>query len=77
MSNYQSHNHLGEEFKDAIFNAVNNGNFEELNHLVTDTVTDVIANTGRQVKKMTDQFQNNIPDTKTIIPSFSKKKKKA
>ena len=77
MRNYQSHNHLGEQFKDAVSNAVNNGNFEELNHLVTDTVTDVIANTGRQVKKMTDQFQKNIPNAKTTIPSFSKKKKKA
>ena len=77
MSNYQSHNHLGEQFKHAVSDAVNNGNFEELNHLVTDTVTDVIANTGRQVKKMTDQFQNNIPNVKTTIPSFSKRKKKA
>lgn len=65
MSNYQSHNHLGEQFKNAVHDAINNGNYEELNHLVTDTVTDVIANTGRQVKKMTDQFQNTIPNQKS------------
>ena len=75
MRNYQN-NHLGEQFKDAVFDAVNNGNFEELNYLVKDTVSDVIATTGKQVKKMTDQFQNNIPNSKTTT-IFSKPKKKA
>lgn len=74
MSNYQGRNNLGEQFKDAVQDAINNGNYEELNHLVTDTVTDVIANTGRQVKKMTGQFQNNIPNQKITfpIPNFKK-----
>ena len=64
MSNYQGHNHLGEQFKNAVHNAINSGNYEELNHLVTDTVTGVIANTGVHVKKVTDQFQNTIPNKK-------------
>ena len=68
MSNYQGNNNLGEQFKNAVHNAINNGNYEELNNLVTDTVTDVIASTGRQVKKMADQFQNNTPNQKNASP---------
>lgn len=71
MSNYQGHNHLGEQFKNAVQDAIHSGNYEALNLLVTDTVTDVIANTGRQVKKMTDQFQNTIPNQKSTHQTTS------
>ena len=75
MSNYQGHNHnLSEQFKNAVHDAITHGNYEELNTLVTDTVTDVVANTGKQVKKMTDQFQNNIPNTASSIFTPPKKK---
>ncbi len=69
MSNYQGRNNLSEQFKNAVHDAINNGNYAELNNLVTDTVTDVIASTGRQVKKMADQFQNHVPNQKTPPPS--------
>lgn len=74
MSNNQNHTPLGEQFKNAVHDAINNGNYEELNHLVTDTVTDVIANTGQQVKKIAGQFQNNIPNEKTTFPIRNFKK---
>lgn len=69
MSNYHDHNNsLGEQFKNAVHDAINNGNYEELNHLVTDTVTDVVANTGKQVKKMAEN---------STFPFFTPPKKKA
>lgn len=60
--NNQNHN-LGDQFKTAVQDAINKGDFQKLNFLVTDTVTDVIAEASTQIKKATDEvqkgFQNN------------------
>lgn len=56
-------NNLGDQFKSAVSDAINKGDFQKLNFLVTDTVTDVIAEAGSQIKKAADgvqkEFQNN------------------
>ena len=56
-------NNLGDQFKTAVSDAINKGDFQKLNFLVTDTVSDVIAEAGSQIKKATDsvqkEFQNN------------------
>lgn len=57
MSNNQNLNNLGDQFKNAVQDAINKGEFKQLNYLVTDTVTDVIAEAGTQLKKATDEVQ--------------------
>lgn len=63
MNNNQNWNNLGDQFKYAVQDAINNGDFKKLNFLVTDTVTDVIAEAGSQIKKVqTDvkkEFEQN------------------
>lgn len=63
MNNNQNWNNLGDQFKYAVQDAINNGDFKNLNFLVTDTVTDVIAEAGSQIKKVqTDvkkEFEQN------------------
>ena len=60
---HHQNNNLGEQFKSAVSDAINNGDFQKLNFLVTDTVTDVITEAGSQIKKATEnvqkEFQNN------------------
>lgn len=51
MSTNQNFNHLGDQFKNAVQDAINKGDFTKLNYLVTDTVTDVISEAGSQIKK--------------------------
>lgn len=57
MSNNQNFNNLGDQFKYAVQDAINKGDFQRLNFLVTDTVTDVIAEASTQFKKATDEVQ--------------------
>ncbi len=63
MSNNQNRNNLGDQFKYAVQDAINKGDFKKLNYLVTDTVTDAIAEASTQIKKATDgvqkEFQTN------------------
>lgn len=57
MSNNQNFNNLGDQFKHAVQDAINTGDFQRLNFLVTDTVTDVIAEASTQFKRATDEVQ--------------------
>lgn len=50
MSNSFNHSNLGEQFKKAVSDGLATGDFRELNILVNDTVTEAIAEAGRQVK---------------------------
>lgn len=50
MSNSFNHSNLGEQFKKAVSDSLATGDFRELNILVNDTVTEAIAEAGRQVK---------------------------
>lgn len=50
MSNSFNHSNLGEQFKKAVSEGLATGDFRELNILVNDTVTEAIAEAGRQVK---------------------------
>lgn len=65
--NNNNWNNLGNEFKDAVSDAVNKGDFKRLNFLLTDTVTDVIAEAGTQFKKTADEVQKGVQkEFKTI-----------
>jgi hypothetical protein len=57
MSNNQKFNNLGDQFRYAVQDAINKGDFQKLNFLVTDTVTDVIAEASTQFKKATTEVQ--------------------
>lgn len=57
MSNNQNWNNLGDQFKYAVQDAINKGDFKKLNYLVTDTVTDAIAEASVQLKKAGDGVQ--------------------
>lgn len=57
MNSNQNFNNLGDQFKYAVQDAINKGDFSKLNFLVTDTVTDVIAEAQIQVKKATHEIQ--------------------
>lgn len=52
-SNFQQSN-LSEQFKKAISDGLSSGDFKELNILVNDTVTEVIAEAGKQVKNVSN-----------------------
>lgn len=58
MKNKQ--NNLGEQFKNAVSDALSTGDFKELNILVTDTVTDAISEASRQVKNASAEAQKNV-----------------
>lgn len=60
MSTNQNWNNLGNEFKDAVSDAINKGDFNHLNFLVTDTVTDVIAEASVQLKKATTEVKHTV-----------------
>ena len=63
MSSNQNWNNLGNEFVDAVQDAINKGDFKKLNFLVTDTVTDVIAEASTQIKKASDTVQKEFQTT--------------
>ena len=63
MNNNQNWNNLGNEFKDAVSDAINGGDFTRLNFLLTDTVTDVIAEAGSQFKKAANDVQKEFKTT--------------
>lgn len=66
MSNNQNWNNLGDQFKYAVQDAINKGDFKKLNYLVTDTVTDAIAEASVQLKKAGDEVQKEFQSsTKT------------
>lgn len=55
MNNSNNQFNLGEQFKDAVQDALNTGDFRKLNHLVSDTVTDALSEAGRQVKNAANE----------------------
>ena len=63
MNNNQNWNNLGNDFKDAVSDAINKGDFKRLNFLLTDTVTDVIAEAGVHIKKVTNEVQTEFQTT--------------
>ena len=63
MNNNQKWNHLGNDFKNAVSDAINTGDFKHLNMLLTDTITDVIADASVQLKKATDEVQTEFKTT--------------
>lgn len=60
--NNQNQN-LGEQFKTAVGDAINKGDFSKLNFLVTDTVTDVIAEASCQIQSVADEVQKGFQHT--------------
>ena len=63
MNNKQNWNNLGDQFKHAVSDAINKGDFKKLNYLVTDTVTDVIAEASCQIKKTTEEMKQEYRTT--------------
>lgn len=65
--NNQNHS-LGEQFKEAVGDAINSGDFSKLNFLVTDTVTDVIAEAGSHIQKAANEVQKGFqtPTNETV-----------
>lgn len=63
MSNKQNWNNLGDQFKNAVSDAINKGDFKKLNYLVTDTVTDVIAEASCHIKKTTEEVKQEYQTT--------------
>lgn len=57
IMNNQNRNNLGDQFRYAVQDAINKGDFKKLNYLVTDTVTDAIAEASVQLKKAGDEVQ--------------------
>ena len=60
MNTNQNWNNLGNEFKVAVQDAINKGDFKHLNFLVTDTVTDAIAEASVQLKKATGEVKHTV-----------------
>lgn len=56
-------NNLGDQFRCAVQDAINKGDFSKLNYLVTDTVSDAIAEASVQFQKISNdvqrEFQSN------------------
>lgn len=52
MSNSFNHPNLSEQFKKAVSDGLSTGDFSDLNILVTDTVSDVISEAGKQVRNV-------------------------
>lgn len=75
-------NNLGDQFRHAVQDAINKGDFSKLNYLVTDTVTDAIAEAGVQFQKISNdvqrEFQSSTPRStprkKTVLPITKTKK---
>lgn len=57
MKNSNNQFNLGDQFKDAVQDALNTGDFRKLNHLVTDTVTDAVSEAGRQVRNVANEVK--------------------
>ena len=49
MNGNQNQNNMGEQIKDALADALQNGDFKILNDLVTQTVTDTLNEVGKQI----------------------------
>lgn len=60
MSSNQSWNNLGEQFKTVVQDALDSGDFRELNNLVNDTVSTVISEAGVQVKTVVDEVKKDV-----------------
>lgn len=54
MSKYEDQNNLGEQFIKAVTDGISSGDFRDLKSLVRDSVSDAIAEAGRQVKNAAD-----------------------
>lgn len=59
MSNNQGWSNTGERMKDALSNALNTGDFKELNNLVSQTVTTALNEVGIHVNSGSGSWQNN------------------
>lgn len=51
MNGNQDQNHIGEQIKDALSDALQSGDFKMLNDLVAQTVTDTLNEVGKQISK--------------------------
>lgn len=83
MNNNRSWSNLGEQFKTAVQDALDSGDFSELNFLVTDTVATVIDEAGDQVvnayksvnqqdkRQRNEQISRDIQRQKVVRREFS------
>lgn len=65
-------NNLGDQFRHAVQDAINKGDFSKLNYLVTDTVSDAIAEASVQFQKITNDVQREFQSS-TARPAPRKK----
>lgn len=67
MNNNQNRSRTGEQFKDAVMDALQSGNFQNLNHLVSQTVVNTLDEAGIRITP-DDPLQRK---TQNIYESFS------
>ncbi len=63
MNHFQNTNNLGDQFMSAVSDALNKGDFKQLNSLVTDTVSDAIADASVQFQKASDLAKKEVHTT--------------
>lgn len=59
MSNHHNNSNLGEQFTKAVTEGLATGDFQKLNLLVNDTVSDAISQAGKQVKHASDSISHS------------------
>lgn len=71
MSGFQNQNNIGDQIKDALADALQNGDFKNLNDLVTQTVTDTLNEVGKQIADAVPS-QEDISDWKQRAEEWKK-----
>ena len=59
MSNHHNDSNLGEQFTKAVTEGLSTGDFQKLNFLVNDTVSDAISQAGKHVKNAGDSISSH------------------
>ena len=59
MSNHHNDSNLGEQFTKAVTEGLSTGDFQKLNFLVNDTVSDAISQAGNHIKNASDSISSH------------------
>lgn len=68
MSTKQNWSNLGDQYKTTVQDAIHTGDFSKLNRLVSDTVSDAVAEAGWQMKQASQEMQKEFQNKPRVTP---------
>ena len=76
MNGNQSWRNLGQDIRNAVEDALQTGNFNNLNEVISDTVVNTIGNVKEQITRTSAEWKKGMDDWEDVEPGHTSDREK-